>query len=241
MRSGHRIRATVRPLSTRSSLALLAAFAALSGVTACAGDEAGDDDEGGAFVAARCAIYWARENADQTLDVYVVDQPASDWSDGEGEYDPGPFPLGAGPVGWFAYHTPDGSLTEAALLARTTSGTFTLTVAGIEAGDAVTFVDGTAQAMVDARTNLGTTGTGGTGSFDGVWTDPFAATAADVDWGDGTLHVAFLGSSITLGGSALGGESSYAQCSDQETSAFAPAGPDALRFLRSGTPGKGSR
>ena len=230
----------MRPLSPRFTLPLLAALAALAGMPACSDEEAGDDDDG-AFTALRCAIFWARENPDETIDVYVVDQPVSDWTTGTGEYDPGAPPLGAGPVGWFAYHTPDGSLTEAARLAKTTAGTFALTVAGTEAGDAVAFTDGTAQTMVDARTAAGLVGTGGAGSFDGVWSDPFAGTADDIDWGDGTLTVAFLGSSITLGGDAFGGRSSYAQCSDQETSAFAPAGPGALRFLRSGTPGKGSR
>src|SRR5688572_14857971 len=100
--------------SLRSGLLLLAGISLAVGLAACS-DEQKDDEDEGPFVASRCAIYWARENPiDGSVDVYAVDQPVNDWVSGTGEYQPGAFPFGEGPIGWFAYRTPDGSLVAAA-------------------------------------------------------------------------------------------------------------------------------
>ena len=212
-RDSHRIDHDVQLLTTR--ILLLAGVAVLTGVAACSDEEGGDPDTT-PFVAERCAIYWGRENPnDGSIDFYTVDLPVSDWVNGAGTF-------GGAREGWFAYRSPDGSLAAAMGLAQVPAGEFSLTLAGIEAGNAVTFVDGTAQALVDARAMTPTNvGTGGEGTFDGVWTDPGAETSGDVDWGAGTITVTYLGSSITLGGSAFGGMSTYGQCYAGDA-AFAP-------------------
>lgn len=211
-------------------------FAGLVPVAAACAEESGDDATPEPFMAARCALYWARENPDgATLDVFALDLPAASWATGPGTY-------GAGRRGWFAYATPDGSLSAAAGLAVVTAGQFSLTVAGTDAGDAVSFVDGTAQALVDARvaSNPPAVGTGGAGSFDGVWSDPGASEAALIDWAAGaTMTVTWLGSSITLGGGALGGMSAYGQCYSEDLAARGPGSGLEPQFL-SGTR-KGSR
>lgn len=230
----------VRSRSNRPLL-LAASICALAALAAACSDETGDPEDEQPITPTRCAIYWARENLlddPATLDVFVVDQPLAAWTSGTGGYG------GAGSnvrEGLFLHRTPDGSLTAALSVGKTTSGTFQLNVQGTATGDTVSFVDGTAQLLVDARTeaNPPAVGSGGAGSFSGVWSDPAADTSAEIDWAAGaTVTVTYLGSSFTLGGAELDGMSAYAQCYDAANAASSPI----QTLLGSGTRyGKGSR
>lgn len=237
-------RNTVHPRWLRPLL-LVASTCALAAIAAACSDEAGDPEEGLPITPTRCAIYWARENFfddPASLDIFVVDQPLAAWTTGTGSYG------GVGlniREGLFLHRTPDGSLTAALSVGKTTSGEFQLTVQGTATGDTVSFVDGTAQLLVDARTETSPpmVGTGGQGSFSGVWSDPAADTSAEIDWASGaTLTVTYLGSSFTLGGSELGGMSAYAQCYDANAIRAAGATSPFQTLFGSGTRyGKGSR
>lgn len=223
---------------------LLAAFvsaaAALAG--ACS-DETGDDDDEVPITPTRCAIYWARENPlddPPSLDVFVVDQPLAAWTTGTGDYGGASFNARDG---LFLYRTPDGSVSAAFGAAKTTGGEFQLTVQGTATGDSVSFVDGTAQVLVDARTvtDPPAVGTGGQGSFTGIWSDPAADESSEIDWASGaSMTVTYLGSSITLGGDALGGMSAYGQCYDEALNA-ATASSSRTLFGSGTRHGKGSR
>ena len=211
-----------RPL--RPLLLIAAASSALALVAACS-DEQGSGDDPLPIVPTRCAIYWARENPiDASLDFFAVDMPIAAWSSGTGSYGG---PTGAERDGTFAYRSPDGSLTLAQGVGVTTSGEFVLGLENVDPvpGDDITFTDTTPQILVDARilASPPQVGTAGNGSFGGVWSALEAETSSDITWGpvSSTVTILYMNSSITLGGSALGGMSSYAQCYDADA-AFAP-------------------
>lgn len=237
---------------TRLLLFLAALTALAAGVAACSDEEAGDDDDDTPITPTRCAIYWARENpVDGSLDFFAVDMPLAAWVTNTAQTYGG-IQLNAR-EGTFVYRSPDGSLSAAMGVARTTSGSFALVMgAGTAAGDPVAFEDTSAQILVDARTETSppAVGTGGAGSFSGVWSDPAATTQSEIDWATGTLTVTYLGSNLSLGGRALGGMSAYGQCYDPELQSFAPVPLQGGKLFlaspaidsRSGTRhGKGSR
>lgn len=230
-------------------LLLLAAAAAATAVSACSDEEGTGDDDDGTIVPTRCALYWARENAiDGSLDFFSVDMPIGAWvTDSAQTY--GGAQLNAR-QGLFAYRSPDGSLSAAAGVAMTTGGTFAIDVAGTTAGAAVAYTDSSSEVLVDGRTAVDPppVGTGGAGSFAGVWSDPAATTFGEIDWATGaTLSVTYLGSSLVLGGSELDGMSAYGQCYDAAATSASAAMESIFQQVqqhrsRSGTRhGKGSR
>ncbi len=209
----------------RAALPITLALAVAAG--ACSGD--GDDDDGTdptpeptEFEPVGCQIVWVtRDPPDQTqvIDYYVLDAPAARWVTGTAGYfvgDPEGF---TNVVGAFVDDYDLASHVGAASILAT-SGSFVLTVnedGPLAIGGEVAFADAQAQEyfLIDTAGNLSTSqGESGTGSFDGVWTDP---ASPDVEEGQGTIEILYLGSTLTLGADV-----SYALCYDAGSS-FAPA------------------
>lgn len=149
-----------------------------------------------------CALLWYRARPQGRFDLYKVELPATEWTTGSHDYD------GNVRLGVFYYGLVDGDgdgrFEQYENAAAATSGSFALTVAGVEAGDAVAFQDGSPQSYLGVGDAL--VASGGTGGFDGVWSEP------DVDgggeepvWAQGaSLTLAYAGSSLTFGSDAYG-------------------------------------
>lgn len=127
------------------------------------------------------------------MHAYVVDMPLSAWTTGTHAFDANP----GGNLGAFYYRL---SLNTGAAdaVAIATSGSFSVQVSGLAAGQSVSFTDAGGHAYRDATGNApgAVLATGGAGSFSGTWTDP----AGTQGTAGGSVTVAFLGSSLVLNG-----------------------------------------
>lgn len=212
---------TVRSFRSFRAVALLATAALAA--AACTG--AGDDDDDAAspsptpvFVADGCQIVWVNraDPGGSTADVYVVDAPVSTWVIGTHQY-------GTAASGRFykGYVLETGAWESSALASN---GSFALTAASTTAGNVVRFQDTTPQdyLLLDSAGNpIAIAGTGGTGTFEALLSDPFSA---NVTGGSGTLQIAIQGTSYELGQ-----DLSYAVCYE---------GSSPLRPLSGNVPGR---
>ena len=150
----------------------------------------GDDDDDGGPAVPYCEIVWiATGSSASTANLYVVEVPMTEWTTGTKTF-------GDTIGGIFLYEADEeGNAVETAEAAN---GSFELTVAGTNVGDAVQFSD------LDAQTYDGETQTGvaddGRGDFDGVLSDPEAETPPA---GTGSIAITYAGASLTIGDESM--------------------------------------
>lgn len=229
----------------KRSLLVLLGLIAVAAAAACDGGD--DDDDSSAtpsptnFVPVGCQIVWITQDPpgqSRYIDYYIVDAPVATWTNGSHVYSQGDATGATNVTGAFV----DGfdlvnRVHDAAMVA--TAGDFS--ISGLDAanplaaGNPVQFADSTGQTyfLLDTANNLGASqGTSGTGTFNGVWSQP---DDPDVTEGAGTITIVFAGTSQTLGS-----DLTYALCYDE--AAFAPrsavervreAGARAAEILRS--------
>ncbi len=165
-----------------------------------------------------CQIVWSSSTVNpnatsNSFDVYVFDMPIEEWTAGATTYDRATERLAVffeallssnGQVSWYTR-------------AMTTSGSFSATAAQLTSGSAVSFSDDGAQAYFDLNGagDIGAQrGTGGAGTFDGVWSGDTILPGS----GAVTLDYDSLARSV-------GTWSRWAVCYDADATGFAPVGP----------------
>lgn len=146
-----------------------------------------------------CTVAWFSNAPGGTLNVYLLTMPRAEWTTGSQSYDPS-----AGRHGRYYYRAAATDLSSYEATGIAVDGTFDLVVAGTMPGDSVSFTDSVAQTYFDGsgRTPGPSIGSGGTGTFDGEWSD-------GSNYGTGTVEIAHAGSNLTIG--LLG---SYAICAE---------------------------
>lgn len=182
------------PLKPVRRLCLL--LAACAAAFSCSGDGGGPRPE--PFEASHCTLLWYRARPAGVFDVYSVEMPVADWTNGTHTYD------GVTRLGLFYYglfdSDEDGVFEQFEDATSATSGEFTLSeVEGTDDGDDVGFSDAVAQAYPSVGGIA--LATGGTGNFDGVW------SSHTIDDGEGepafadasTIALAYQGSNLQLG------------------------------------------
>lgn len=190
------------PLTRRRALrGLLLPVGAIAAMS-CSGD-GGGGPRPDPFEPTDCTLLWYRARAGGLFDLYKVEMAAADWASGTRAYD------GTSRLGVFYYGLldadADGLFEQYADAAIATSGDFTVTVEGLDEGDAVSFEDTQAQAYlgVDGMTLA----VGGTGGFDGVWSSHEVEDGeSEPEYAeDASISIAYAGSSLDLGAAAFGG------------------------------------
>ncbi len=217
----------------RSELRVLLSLAGTAAVAvACAGGNGDDDDTSSPTPTPvnvdYCQIVWVTQEppiavGTTTYDIFLVDAPLGAWTTGTKSY-------GVSAPGTFVGVFYDGRETDtgpARNAAVTTSGSFGLVLANGTTTDAgVQWSDTSVQqffALDQAAGTVGAfTGTGGTGSFDGVWSDPDTLPLTP---GSGLVTVVWMGTSLQLGV-----QGSYARCYDRPTT-FQSRSAATLSFL----------
>ncbi len=180
---------------------------------ACAGEE----ENGGTeptpsptepFPADRCEILWINSAEGERIDFFRLSGAVAAWVTGSSHG----YALSAedGFVGTYVrgYDLDDGTFD---LQAVVTSGTFALTVPAVTAGASIAFADSSAQPVYlldTAGSPSVPSGTSGTGTFTGVWSDPYSS---DVVPGDGSFRIVILGTATVLGE-----DLTYATCAQDE-------------------------
>ncbi len=212
-------------------LAIMATGALAFGLAACSGD---DDDIASPtptpYNPDICFIVWAKANSVNAanFDAYFWQAAATEVANGAGNY---VFNTGAfdSVLGFFYYNT-NATLDAYAALGVNTAGDYTLTIDGLQMDDNFDFADTTNNQYFDvpATGPLGAQiASNGTGTFDGVLSDPEPGAPATP--GTGTLTIAYAGSSLALG--ALD-----ATCVDSPNNPFTSNGnrpaPEVLEAVR---------
>ena len=210
----------------RRPLVLLLALAlAVTAAAACSGGGGNGDDDDDDDVAttqtpvpsaAFCYVIWGSTGAGGVVTEYYVDFPAAAW------------PTAGGVVtiddvdNWaeLAQYDSSGAVIFSMVA---TAGTIAVVSApeGLEAGDAVAFDDDDGQLFTDYARGL--TGTAGSGTFAGVWSDPASPlfTREGKTLGSGTIGVAAVSGTATAP-AIVGAAYSYAQCYELGASALTP-------------------
>ena len=199
---------TLRPrvllLGATIAMALVAAFACTSG-----GPFGGHNSPTGSPTNPQvdtCKIVWwntAQANVAHQ-DLFQIDAPLADWVTGTAGY------AVNSPVGLvYLDKDPTTQTSIAAAAAICTAGSFDLVLGNATATSAsIAFFDGAPQPFYALNQTNGTigayVGTGGAGTFHGVWSDP--AGTAPIP-GTGTVTVVWEGTTLTLGQ-----QGSYAIC-----------------------------
>lgn len=143
------------------------------GVAACSG---GSAEDGNSNELTNCQVVWANQSLAGRFDVYLVDMPIEDWTDGEKTYDVS-VPGSEIAAIYYDEIALSGS-NEGLYLSRamTTSGTFSVTATqGTSQGEPVTVSDDGNQLYfeLDGDENIGVErGDGGAASFTGIWSNP---------------------------------------------------------------------
>lgn len=152
-----------------------------------------------------CQIVWVSADADSSLrDVFLVDAPLADWTTGANSY------AVTSPLGlYYRGKDPSNPAAFALSAAACTSGAFDLVLGnGTVTSASIAFNDSAPQtffAFDESNAEIGAfVGTGGTGSFSGLWSNP---QSPDPIPGSGTIEIHYLGTSLVLGGIT-----SYATC-----------------------------
>lgn len=187
---------------------------------ACSGGGGDDDDDEPTptpvFDADRCHLVWENDLAGGLKDLYVVDAPVAAWVLGsDHQYSTSSSGFQAAFFGGL-----DVASGEFETTAIVTTGTFALSLSGTQAGNGLGFDDLDPQSLfaVDsAGAPAGFLGTGGTGSFDGLWSDPYSQ---NVSPGNGTLTVLLDGTARVIGV-----DLSYGVCYTGAPILFRPGSP----------------
>ena len=174
-----------------------------------------------ATVLTNCEILWASAGSTAShYDIYVVDAPIAAWTTGDHSFD-----LTVGMEISAAFYDEYESATKMYLgRAIATNGTYSVVDSGgTAAGQQVTFTDSSGQLFfaINGSGVVGMqVGSGGTGNFQGVWSDPSMPNTPTP--GDSTSHI-----NITYMGvpEVIGSTITYALCYDASTTTFAPMKP----------------
>lgn len=196
------------------------AVAAVVSSSACSGGGGDDDDDDGGsptpvFEADRCQIVWLNDVTATVKDLYVLDAPVAAWVLGSNHlYSVSSSGFQAGYFGGF-----DLATEEALVTAIVTTGSFSLVLSGTGTGQGLGFDDEVPQTLSYTSGGVPTVvaGTGGTGSFDGFWSDPYSQ---NVSAGDGSITVMLDGTAHTIGT-----DLAYGICYQGQGSLFRPAAP----------------
>ncbi len=204
-------------------------LAMLSAIACGGGGDAGDDESSGsdgAFQPDGCLIEWYGPNSagSDVYNVYVVDLPVENWADGSYGFE---VDGAGGNLGLFFYGVEaGGELEDAVAVGIATNGTFQVTSEGTSEGDAVGFQQPAKTQYfaydVDEGTLGASLGSGGIGSFSGVWSDPDALDSSDVSAGEGEVAFPNLVNGSDLG--SLGSLLTFGIC--YELPSEAPRGGD---------------
>lgn len=211
---------------TRLLLTLFSVLTLGVGLSACPGPK-GDDDDGPANT--NCQVVWANDGSTALrYDIYLVDMPIAEWTDGTKEYD-------YEDTDRVAIFYDEMLVASNLYLARaiTTAGTFSVTATqGTAIGEPVTLADDGNQVYFDLGANdkAGVyVGSGGVANFASNWSKPCPCPPGALD-PDPTARVAisYLNTSYSLGGFT-----NYAICYRRD-GAFAEESPArrATRALR---------
>lgn len=207
-------------------LALTLTATVAAGVAASCGGGGGDDDDDGATTTSTpvnvdyCQIVWATPD-EGAFDVFLVDAPIGQWSTGTKNYGIN------SPIGVFYNNQPADQTQPALSAAITTSGQFDLVLAnGTTTAAGVQFADTTLQNFYAYGQSNGVigmkVGTGGTGTFSGVWSPP----EGPITGGDGNITIAYEGTSRLIGA-----QGAYAICYDRGAT-FQARTRETLRHLK---------
>lgn len=145
------------------------------------------------FNPTNCQIAWfTAEAAPGKYDVYVVDMPTADWTTGSKNF--------GGTHNGIFYKGFDLSAQVHTASALATAGTFMITVSsGTAVGESIAFNDPDAQGYVTGVPGS-VIGSGGIGTFHGVWSDP--SPSGNPSFGAGTVSLVYQTTSFTLGADA---------------------------------------
>lgn len=197
----------------RRAVALATVAAATLAVALAAGCASGSADGGNVvtptptpFMPTGCQIVWFSDaGAGALVNAWLVQMPVSEWTTGSHV-----FGTGANDALGSLYYHLDPTFETAEAIGRVTTGSFSLDVAGLAAGDPVAFADTGAEPIFDVLSGApgAVVGTRQNGTFTGVWSDPSPDVPATP--GSGSFSVFFDGSSLTLGT-----KTSYAVCYDE--------------------------
>lgn len=172
------------------SAVIMVAAAACSGGGSSGGNPSG---------LTNCQIVWSSPGSvTERYDVYIVDMPIGDWTDGTKDYI---VKAGQSHVGVF-YDELLVSSNAYAARAITTSGQFSITATqGTNIGEPVTFTDDGNQNYFAINGNqdvLDFVGSGGDGTFDGFWSDP-NGTSTNPGTASSLVNITYMGTPETLG------------------------------------------
>lgn len=214
----------MKPVLRVLALTFTAALVASVAVSCSGGGDDDDDDDGSTTGTPTnvdyCQIVWATPD-EGAFDVFLVDAPIGQWSSGTKSYGIN------SPIGVFYNNQPADQSQPALSAAITTSGQFDLVLAnGTVTGAGVEFTDtsnqnffayGQSNGVIGAKV-----GTGGTGTFSGVWSPP----EGPLTGGDGNITIAYEGTSRLIGA-----QGSYAICYDRGAT-FEMRTRETLRHLK---------
>lgn len=159
-----------------------------------------------------CQLVWANRGTNQgRYDVYILDMPADAWTSGTVSLDRSV--KGKERVAIFFDELDLDSGTWVAR-AITTSGSVSVTLDGVDAGQAVSLTDAGGHTFfdLDATDRPGAeVGNGGAASFTGVWSDSSADTPTP---GSGQVDLSIGGSAVTLGNGNPAAPIVYGECYD---------------------------
>lgn len=198
----------------------------VASVAVSCGGGGGDDDDDGATTTSTpanvdyCQIVWATPD-EGVFDVFLVDAPIGQWTSGTKSYGIN------SPIGVFYNNQPADQSQPALSAAITTSGQFSLvlangttTAAGVEFSDASVqnfYAYGQSNGVIGMKV-----GTGGTGTFSGVWSPP----EGPITGGSGNITIAYEGTARLIGA-----QGAYAICYDRSASLQART-RESLRHLK---------
>lgn len=192
---------------------------------ACSSKSGGGDGATGSPTAtalSNCEVLWASPGTNAGhYDIYVVDAPLANWTTGDHSFD---LTVGMETAAAF-YDEYDDSVVPPTYLSRaiSTNGTYSVVDSGgTDMGQQVTLTDSSGQIFyaINGSGVVGAmVGSGGTGNFQGVWSDPSMPDNPTPGMSGSQIVIKYMGNSVTVGTTIT-----YALCYDASTS-FAPKKP----------------
>jgi hypothetical protein len=205
-----------RRISLALSLAGLVAAAVIVGACGGGGGSSNPVASPTPFNPTNCQVAWLTAAASQAgaYQVYVIDMPIANWTTGTKAFSPS-----AGGNSATFYYELDLSTSVAKAIGHASSGSFAVTAGGTTAGDSISVTDSAGVTLFDATGLSGAViASGGTGTFDGVWSDPSPNANPVFGSSSSAISVVYAGSSLSIGA-----QGSLGICYQQ--SSFAPLTP----------------